>query len=159
MIKLPEWIWATAVALLGVLVGVATIQRDRTRAELADYRAEVATATQIAEREARVKEQTMNFQLARITKNATNKENELASARSAADGAVHRLHDDITSLDAGEAATSPSVADAIGSARTARKLFGQCSDEYRDLAQRADALSTQVTGLQDFALNVCNAGQ
>lgn len=43
-------------------------------------------------------------------------------------------------------------------ATTARQLFGESAGAYQELAAEADGLRDQVTGLQDFALNVCRAG-
>ena len=46
-----------------------------------------------------------------------------------------------------------------GEARTARELFGESAGAYQELAAEADGLRDQVTGLQDFARNVCGAGK
>lgn len=54
--------------------------------------------------------------------------------------------------DAGRAACA-------GEARTARELFGESAGAYQELAAEADGLRDQVTGLQDFARDVCGAGK
>lgn len=43
-------------------------------------------------------------------------------------------------------------------AATGRELLGESSGAYQELAAEADGLRDQVTGLQDFARNVCRAG-
>ena len=49
------------------------------------------------------------------------------------------------------------VAACAGEARTARELFSESAAAYSELAATADGLSSQVTGLQDFARTVCGA--
>ena len=51
------------------------------------------------------------------------------------------------------------LAACAGEARAARELFGESIGTYQELAATADGLRDQVTGLQDFARNVCHAGQ
>ena len=51
------------------------------------------------------------------------------------------------------------LAACAGEARTARELFGESAGAYQELAAEADGLRDQVTGLQDFARNVCGAGK
>ena len=46
-----------------------------------------------------------------------------------------------------------------GEAATARELFGDSAEAYVDLAAEADQLRDQVTGLQQFATDICRAGQ
>ena len=49
------------------------------------------------------------------------------------------------------------LAACAGEARAARELFGESAAAYSELAATADELRDQVTGLQDFARNVCGA--
>lgn len=49
------------------------------------------------------------------------------------------------------------LAACAGEARTARELFSESAAAYSELAATADGLSSQVTGLQDFARTVCGA--
>lgn len=51
------------------------------------------------------------------------------------------------------------LAACAGEAATARELFGESAGAYQELAGEADELRDQVVGLQDFAANVCRAGQ
>lgn len=44
-------------------------------------------------------------------------------------------------------------------AATARQLFGSCTERYRGLAEKADGLRDQVSGLQNDALFVCRSAQ
>lgn len=80
----------------------------------------------------------------------------------AAVAAVRSLHTEIARLNsrpdpypAGDAG----LAACAGEARTARELFGESAGAYQELAAEADVLRDQVTGLQDFARNVCGAGK
>lgn len=51
------------------------------------------------------------------------------------------------------------LAACASEASAARELFGESSGAYQELAAAADGLRDQVTGLQDFARNVCRAGK
>ena len=51
------------------------------------------------------------------------------------------------------------LAACAGEAATARELFGDSAEAYVDLAAEADQLRDQVTGLQQFASDICRAGQ
>lgn len=80
----------------------------------------------------------------------------------AAAAAVRGLHAEIARLNsrpdpypAGDAG----LAACAGEAATARELFGESAGAYQELAGEADELRDQVAGLQDFAANVCRAGQ
>ena len=55
-------------------------------------------------------------------------------------------------------ATDAGIAACAGEAATARQLFAESAGAYQELAAEADGLRDQVTGLQDFARNVCRAG-
>lgn len=55
--------------------------------------------------------------------------------------------------------TDAGLAACAGEATTARELFFEGASAYQELAAAADGLSSQVTGLQSFASNVCRAGQ
>ena len=51
------------------------------------------------------------------------------------------------------------LAACAGEAATARELFGDSAEAYVELAAEADQLRDQVSGLQQFATDVCRAGQ
>ena len=55
------------------------------------------------------------------------------------------------------AAGDAGLAACAGEARAARELFSESAAAYSELAATADGLRDQVTGLQDFARNVCRA--
>ena len=55
------------------------------------------------------------------------------------------------------AAGDAGLAACAGEARAARELFSESAAAYSELAATADGLSSQVTGLQDFARTVCGA--
>ncbi|GKT18573.1 DUF2514 domain-containing protein [Acidovorax sp. SUPP2522] len=80
----------------------------------------------------------------------------------AAAGALRGLRAEIARLNqrpdpypAGDAGLAACTREAA----TARELLGESSAAYQGLAEEADGLRDQVTGLQDFALNVCRAGR
>ncbi|MDZ7920739.1 hypothetical protein [Rhodoferax sp.] len=92
-------------------------------------------------------------------------DNQRALARTARERAaatrIGSLLDTIEALnrrDMSEAAANPGAAGIAQSATTARELFGSCAAAHSGLAAEADRLRDQVSGLQDFALNVCNKG-
>jgi len=80
----------------------------------------------------------------------------------AAANAVRGLHAEIARLNsrpdpypAGDAG----IAACAGEAATARELHGESAGAYQELAAEADGFRDQIAGLQDFAVNVCRAGQ
>jgi uncharacterized protein HemX len=77
----------------------------------------------------------------------------------AAERAAAGLREQIAQLNARELPAHPELAAAALEARTARDLLGRCAEAYRRVDGRAQALGDQVTGLQDFAREVCRAGQ
>lgn len=80
-------------------------------------------------------------------------------AAAAAD-AVRGLHAEIARLNSRPRpyqAGDSGIAACAGEARAARELFGESAAAYSELAATADELRDQVTGLQDFARNVCGA--
>ncbi|MBX9833192.1 MAG: hypothetical protein K2X78_09125 [Burkholderiaceae bacterium] len=79
----------------------------------------------------------------------------------AAAAAVRSLHTEVARLNsrpnpypAGDAGRAACAREAS----TSRELFGESAGAYQELAAEADGLRDQVTGLQDFARNVCRAG-
>lgn len=82
-------------------------------------------------------------------------------ARNAAAAATVRgLRADIARLNSRPdpyAAGDAGIAACAREAATARELLGESSGAYQELAAEADQLRDQVTGLQDFAHNVCRA--
>lgn len=78
----------------------------------------------------------------------------------AAAAAVRKLRDEIARLNDRPdpyAAGDAGIAACAREAATARELLGESSGAYQELAAEADQLRDQVTGLQDFAHNVCRA--
>ncbi|CAB4122829.1 hypothetical protein UFOVP33_60 [uncultured Caudovirales phage] len=146
---------AIACAVLVMLCGFFYVRMNWALTDLAQYRADVAVNTQKAETEARAKETAMRNQVERIAKNDADKQAKLADRAAGADAATRSLRDDIARLNAGDTPASPELAAIARQARTARELLGACSEEYRGVARSADELSTQVSGLQDYATNVC----
>lgn len=104
-------------------------------------------------------EQLLKFRNAeRISDEQTKREAAGKLRIAAGDAVADRLRGTIERLnrrDVSAAAGDPgSVALAEGAA-TARQLFGSCTERYRGLAEKADRLRDQVSGLQDDAVHVC----
>lgn len=57
------------------------------------------------------------------------------------------------------AAEDARIAGLAGEARVARELLGQCAGRYEAVAAAADGLRDQVTGLQAYAVQVCQGGR
>lgn len=89
---------------------------------------------------------------------------ELARARRTADlAASHsRLRATLEALTGRELPATPSDPGAAAcavQATTYRELFASCADRYAAVATAAEQLRDQVTGLQDYALQVCRSPQ
>ena len=153
----PSWVYAAAVAILLLMSGWFYVAKVKAQGELAEYRAEVAENTRKAEAEARAKEQQMQRQAERISHDQAQKQTVLAARAATANLVAGQLRDEIERLNARATPTDPESAALAGEARTARELLGACSDRYKDVARSADELRDQVSGLQDFAVNVCKA--
>jgi hypothetical protein len=90
---------------------------------------------------------------------------DLAAARAAAAGATDelgRLRAALATADAagvhpGEAGADPGAGRGPDDAARLRELLGACSGRYADVAAAADALRTQVTGLQGYVKAACTA--
>ena len=87
------------------------------------------------------------------------------ASKAAADSAAASLRSLRTELARLKARPNPYPAGDSGlaacavEAATARELFGDSAEAYVDLAAEADQLRDQVTGLQQFATDICRAGQ
>ena len=78
----------------------------------------------------------------------------------AAAAAVRSLRAEVARLNSRPDPYAPGdagLAACAGEARAARELFSESAAAYSELAATADGLSSQVTGLQDFARTVCGA--
>jgi len=153
----PSWVWAAMVAFFALLAGVSYVRMHSAKAELAEYRAEVAENTQKAEAEARAKEQAMRRQVERVADEQAKKQEVLNRRITAAESVAGSLRDQILQLNSGPVPTDPGSAAVFEQARTARELLGACAGRYTDVARAADELRDQVTGLQDFVGSVCHA--
>lgn len=151
----PSWVYAAAIAVLTLALGVNTVRMYRAKAELAQYRAEVADNTRKAEAEARAKEQSMRKQADRIIHEQTKKQTELAARAADTSAALDSLRNENERLNARPAPTDPGAAAIAREARTARELLGACAERYTAVARDVEGLVDQVSGLQDFARNVC----
>ena len=151
----PSWVWAALVALFALLAGISYVRMHSAKAELAEYRAEVAENTRKAETEARAKEQAMRQQAERVANEQAQKQELLNRRITATESVAGSLRDQILRLNSGTAPADPESAAIFEQARTARELLGSCASRYTDVARAADELRDQVTGLQDFVGSVC----
>lgn len=134
--------------LVVILALVANTFRDR--ANLAKVKADLATATQKADREQRDKEQALQTQADRVAHDDQTRQTTRLANAVGVDRAGDSLRSTIAHANASATSKAPDVAALIADATTARDLLGQCSSEYASVAKVADQLSDQVTGLQDF---------
>ena len=162
----PGVVWAALCAALVVATGFSYVRLKNAQAEVfrveaqfSTYKAEVAENTRKAEAEARIKEQAMQRQSERVANEVAKKQSVLAARASTTELVAGQLRDEIARLNSRPAPTDPSIAAIAREASTARKLLGTCSTEYRGVAQGADSLRDQVTGLQDFIAAICTTKQ
>lgn len=158
----PGVVWA---AMCAVLLGASALSYVRlksaqsevaeVRAEFSTYKSEVAENTRKAEAEARTKEQAMQRQAERVAHEVAKKQTVLAARAATTELVAGQLRDEIARLNARPAPADPVAAAIAREAATARQLLGACSEEYRSVAQGADQLRDQVTGLQDYVASVC----
>lgn len=148
---IPRWILLYLVGSLTLLFGLAVLQRNIARTELANLKAEVAAATQKADREQRDKEQALQTQANRVAHEDQTRQTTRLAHAVGVDRAVDSLRSTIDRTNASATRQAPDVAALAADAITARYLLRQCASEYSSVAKVADQLSDQVTGLQDFA--------
>lgn len=154
---------AVAITAAGVALRSHWIGTGEARVQAkwdAQNKADADLALQLAQERAR--EQVNVFRNAERTADESDRREKARAGRLAvAERTVRELLDAIASLDADDlsaAAADPRLAPLAERARAGRELLGRCAARYEDLAGRADRLRDQVAGLQDFALNVCHAG-
>ena len=118
-----------------------TQERDRNAATARDNAARFRNAERLAHEDAQ-------REAARRARDAA-----AAAAVRGLRAEVARLNSRPNPYPAGDAG----LAACAGEARAARELFSESAAAYSELAATADGLSSQVTGLQDFARTVCGA--
>ena len=157
---------AYALLLAGALWGVLAWRSNLVATGDAQGAARVQAAWDTQENErnaATARDNATKFRNAERTAHEDAQREATRRARdAAAASAVRSLRSEIARLNsrpdpypAGDAG----LAACAGEARTARELFGESSGAYQELAAEADGLRDQVTGLQDFARDVCGAGK
>lgn len=151
----PGVVLAGMLALSIVTLTVGHVRIKSLQAEFSTYKAQVAENTRKAEAEARAKEQKLQREVERISDEAARKQTVLAGRLATANRSVGELRDTIEQLNSRPAPADPSIAAIAREASTARQLLGACSEEYRSVAQGADELRDQVTGLQQYVASVC----
>lgn len=112
-----------------------------------------------AERAARSDELIRSRNAERTAHEQAKREKATLARAAAAERAVGQLRDEIAALNARPVPEDPRAAALAVEASTARDLLGRCSEAYRWVDGRAQALGDQVTGLQDWAQTVCKAGE
>jgi chromosome segregation ATPase len=150
-----------AAAVLAAALSAALawqVQGWRWAAKAAAIEAAHAAAAQAAEQASRAKEQALQRGSERIARDTQEKQTRLVAAAAASQRAADQLRDEIARLGARPAPADPESAAFADEAGVARQLLGACAEEYRGMAQEADGLRVQVTGLQQFAKTVCQAG-
>lgn len=150
----PGWLYALVVGILLLGNGWFYVQKSRADMKLATFQAEVAEKTRQAEAAARLKERQMQNAADRIAKDAQKRQQELVANAATTQLVADSLRDEIARLNARPASQNPDLAACTGEARAARELLGACSERYRGVAQAADGLRDQVTGLQEFVLSI-----
>ena len=140
--------WESHLIGKGDARGAARVQADWDTQENARNAATARdTATKFRNAE-RIAHEDANREAARLARDAA-----AASVVRGLRAEVARLNSRPDPYPAGDAG----LAACAGEARTARELFSESAAAYSELAATADGLSSQVTGLQDFARTVCGA--
>lgn len=151
---IPGWIYALVVGILGLACGLLYVQRVQAEKDLLSYKTQVAQNTQAAEAAMREAERKMQDEADRIARDAESRQKALSDRVVSSQRVVAGLRDEIDRLNARPAPENPELAACFAEARVARELLGSCSEEYRGVAQEADGLRDQVTGLQDFVKSI-----
>ena len=156
MAALLNWrVWAALA--LAVVLGITHGMAYRTGRALvrADWDKDIAARTVqalAAEQAARVKEQELQANNAKVS---ANYEKQKASNRRLAvslDDSVRQLQAAIGGAASPNTATTPG---ANGTGGLERELLGSCSKSLAELAQTADRLEGKVVGLQSYVAEVC----
>lgn len=117
-------------------------------------------AQQLADERAARTDELIRSRNAERTANEQAKRERATLARAAnAERAAAGLRDEVKRLNARPVPEGAGAAALALEARTARDLLGRCSEAYRRVDGRAQALGDQVSGLQDFVATSCKAGQ
>lgn len=163
--SLKEQIAAVLILVLAAFTFGLYVANSNLKAQLAETRSEFSQyKAQAAEQQAQLvaKHRQVEVELStrneRLIHELAEKDRQLAARAAAARRSDAGLRDEIARLNARPVPANPELAAAADEARAARELLGSCSQRYTELAREADELRDQVTGLQDFATNVCRAG-
>lgn len=145
---------ATLVGAAFAAVIAWQVQDWRYGEQIAEREAQIAKAAQAAEAEARKREREMQRYADELSKDAARRQQVLADRAATTELVARGLRDDIVRLNTRPAPADPAAARFADDARAARELLGACAEEYRSVAQSADGLRDQVTGLQGWAAAV-----
>jgi hypothetical protein len=125
-------------------------------AELARQQAEQKAK---AIKEARADETVRIKNAERINDEQDQRAQRTAARLAVSERAAAGLRDEVQRLNARPVPEGAESAALAGEARAARDLLGRCAEAYRRVDGRAQALGDQVSGLQDFVVTTCKAGQ
>lgn len=158
MSLLLNWRLWVLLAVLGVLAeSHLTAYRHgkaKVRAEWDKEKAALIAQHDAEQAKARKREQEMQDATNKIAREAEQRNRDLAARVATANAAAASLRDEITALNSRPAPKDPAAAAYANEARVARELLGTCAAGYRGLAEEADGLRDQVTGLQAYARSV-----
>lgn len=155
---------ATGVLVVAALLGVKAWQSHLVATGDTRGAARVQSAWDAQENErnaATARDNATKFRNAeRVAHEDAQRETARRARDAAAAAAVRSLRAEVARLNSRPdpyAAGDAGLAACAGEARAARELFSESAAAYSELAATADGLSSQVTGLQDFARTVCGA--
>lgn len=156
---IPHLLWATGVIAALTLAALIYVQKARVEVAFSSYQKTTAQEKQKLQQEQLAKLEEAQKGVERIAYEDDKKRQALAARAVRAESAAASLRDEVARLNARPAPEDAGAAAYAREASTARELLGECSTRRTEVARAADELREQVTGLQDFAKNVCKAGQ
>lgn len=148
---IPGFAWALLLAISLATATVQTVRLTHLQASHAEYKQRIVEATLAAEVQARTKERQLQAEVERIAANAQERQNQQARRAADVDRALDGLRKHIARANSAPAPSDSVAAAQSHAASAARELLGTCAAEYRAVAESADRLGSQVTGLQDYA--------
>jgi chromosome segregation ATPase len=159
----PGIVWAAICAGLLITSGVSYVRMVHAQGEVVRLEAAADAAKALAakraqeqERAAREKERQLQTEVERISHEAEENDRQLRARMVAAGRELARLRDDINRLNSRATPADPEAAAYAREAGVARELLGACAERYSGVAQEADGLRSQVTGLQDYVRSACS---
>lgn len=138
---------AVAIFIAGAFVTGIFTGRDQVQDKWDAARAVQMQSAFAAERAARAKEQTLMTQLNEAQNAATARETKLRADYAAAHAAANSLRHTIATIRSGLPSVSADACRATADAALA--VFGECQDEYREVAKNATGHASDIQTLTD----------